>query len=55
MAIAARMPMMMMTTRSSMSVKPSSRSSIALRMLVNMGRAALVVGKTPRFGVWGIG
>src|SRR4051812_49939443 len=32
MAMAARMPMMMMTTRSSMSVKPCSFSSIALRM-----------------------
>src|SRR3954471_12046707 len=31
MAIAARMPMMIMTTRSSMSVKPCSFSSIALR------------------------
>src|ERR1700712_3921149 len=32
MAMAARMPMMIMTTRSSMRVKPSSRSSMALRM-----------------------
>src|SRR4051812_29189202 len=32
MAIAARMPMMMMTTRSSMRVKPPSRSSAALRI-----------------------
>src|SRR4051794_21559872 len=31
MAIAARMPMMIMTTRSSMSVKPCSFSSMALR------------------------
>src|SRR3954468_9998974 len=31
-AIAARMPMMMMTTRSSMRVKPPSRSSRALRI-----------------------
>src|SRR4051794_27910908 len=36
MAMAARMPMMMMTTRSSMRVKPPSRSSAALRSRASM-------------------
>src|SRR3954449_1994942 len=46
MAIAARMPMMMMTTRSSMRVKPPSRSSAILRIRASIalppdeGRAA---------------
>jgi len=37
-AMAARIPMMIMTTKSSKRVKPSSRSSMALRMRADFDR-----------------
>ena len=59
MAMAARMPMMMMTTRSSIRVKPWSFSSIDLRMRASMlrvplrnGAVSLAAGPPSRAPVW---